>query len=99
LFQGTWVGTLRGLPFNGDVDYTLIINAAGTVVNERATAFGSLSFPAICDGVTMRWKTPGCAKTLTPNPDGRTALITVNCPGVLGVGAYNSSQTFQKLSQ
>jgi hypothetical protein len=26
-FDGTWVGTLNGLPFNGDVDYTLTITA------------------------------------------------------------------------
>ena len=98
-FQGTWVGRLNGLPLNGDVDYTLVINAAGTVVNERSTAFGSLTWPATCDGVTMRWKSgAGCAWTLTPNSDGKTALMTVNCPGVFGIGAYNSSSTLRKTS-
>src|SRR5437773_2053624 len=46
LFEGTWLGTLKALPFAGDVNYTLTINAAGTVANEKSTTFGSLSWPA-----------------------------------------------------
>src|ERR1700737_3380618 len=59
LFEGTWLGTLKGLPFAGDVNYTLTINSAGTVANEKSTTFGSLSWPATCDGVTTRGKSGG----------------------------------------
>jgi hypothetical protein len=98
-FDGTWVGTLNGLPFNGDVDYTLAVTASGTSVNERSATFGSLTWRAMCDGVTMRWKSgAGCAWVLAPNPDGKTALVTVNCPGFFGVGVYNSSSILRKTS-
>jgi hypothetical protein len=91
------MGTLPNLPFVGNVDFTLFVNGNGTSVTEKSVNFGTNSFQANCDGVTMRWET-GSSWTLTPNPDGQAALVTCNSGGFLGVGAFSLSTVFRRTS-
>ena len=93
-FNGTWIGVLNNLPFTGNVEFTLFISASGTAVTEKSS-LGTNNFEANCDGNTMRWET-GSSWTLTPNPDGKTALVTCNGAGFFGVGAFSLSTVFRK---
>ena len=52
-FAGTWTGTIRFGP-TLVVDYTLVINSAGSSVQEKSAQWGSRSYPAIRDGKTVR---------------------------------------------
>jgi hypothetical protein len=83
-FAGTWTGTLN---IGGTrrwwntspllADYTFVINSAANSVQEKSAQWGSRSYPAIRDGKTVRWQTLGHQRwALTPNPDGKTALVT-----------------------
>jgi len=76
-FAGTWTGTIRFGPALV-VDYTLVINSAGSSVQEKSAQWGSHFYSATCDGKTVRWQTLGTDSrwALTPNPDGKTALVT-----------------------
>lgn len=102
-FQATWRGTLKIM---GDAYvFTLDVNTSGTVVNEQSPSFKPATLQAVCDGKTIKWnwRNPNDPNdviwTLTPNPDGRTALVTVNNPpGFLKFGGWNSSATFLKTS-
>ena len=94
-FDGAWVGTLNNLPFAGNVEFTLLVTDNGMSVTEKSTNFGTHTFQVNCDGSTMRWET-GSSWTLTPNPDGQTALITCNNAGFFGVGAFSLSTVFRK---
>ena len=94
-FDGAWVGTLNNLPFTGNVEFTLFVSGSGTSVIENSANFGSNTFQSNCDGNTMRWET-GSSWTLTPNPDGQTALITCNSGGFFGVGAFSLSTIFRR---
>jgi len=94
-FDGAWVGTLNNLPFTGNVEFTLFVSGSGTSVIEKSANFGSNTFQSSCDGNTMRWET-GSSWTLTPNPDGQTALITCNNAGFFGVGAFSLSTIFRR---
>jgi hypothetical protein len=94
-FDGAWVGTLNNLPFTGNVEFTLFVSGSGTSVIEKSANFGSNTFQSNCDGNTMRWET-GSSWTLTPNPDGQTALITCNSGGFFGVGAFSLSTIFRR---
>ena len=96
-FDGSWSGTLPNLPFVGNVDFTLFVSANGTSVTEKSVNFGTNSFQASCDGVTMKWET-GSSWTLTPNPDGQAGLVTCNSGGFLGVGAFSLSTVFRRTS-
>jgi len=94
-FGGTWSAFLTG----SDDYRTLVINAGGTVVTEKSTKWGTFTWMATCDSVSMRWKSGGgCSWNFTPNPDGKTGLTTMTCSGFLGIGAGNWSATFHKTS-
>jgi len=75
-FAGTWTGTISFGP-KLVIDYTLVINSADSSVKEKSLTWGSHFYSARCDGKTIRWQTLGPNKrwALTPNPDGRTALV------------------------
>jgi hypothetical protein len=93
-FDGTWSGSLCTNDHR-----TLFINSTGTVVTEKSAKWGTATWPATCDSVSMRWNTAGSwSWTLTPNPDGKTALATATCPGVFGIGAASCSSVFQRTS-
>jgi hypothetical protein len=98
LFDGTWVGTLNNAPFVGTVQDTFVIGASGTSTIEKLGNLSPKLFQATCDGITTRWISSTCTDALTPNPDGKTALVTINCTGVFGIGAYNTSTIFHRTS-
>jgi hypothetical protein len=92
-FDGEWSG-------HGNVaDYTLVISARGTAVYETSTKWGTYTWTATCDGVSMRWNTVvSCGWIFTPNPDGKTAIVVGTCSGILGIGAGNWSGVFRRTS-
>jgi hypothetical protein len=100
LFDGTWRGTIEcGLA--GDKDITFQVSANGTVLTTNIHFFDwPKTLTPTCDGHAMTWKTTAIQTwTLTPNSDGRTAVVTGNDPGALfGLGAFNSSAIFRKMS-
>jgi hypothetical protein len=75
LIQGTWVGTLHGVPGLGDVPITFVVNAAGTSEYE-SSIIGTFSRPTTWDGRTLTWLPfeHGGRSTMTVNPDGVTAV-------------------------
>ena len=98
-FDGTWIGTVNNLPFVGDVVFTLVITASGSGVRESSPQTGIQNFRAACDGSTMKWKAgSNFSWTFVLNPDGKTALAIISCPGVFGIGLYNSTTIFRKIS-
>jgi hypothetical protein len=80
-FAGTWNGTLnRGLL--GNVNYTLIVNAAGTLVKEICSSCDNTApeHPAHWDGFTITWRGGALnevACALTPDNEGKTARVTM----------------------
>jgi hypothetical protein len=90
-FDGAWIGT-----FNNN-EFTLIISPPRTSVTEKSARYGTKIYQATCDGITMRWTAlASCAWNFIPNPDGKTALVTLNCPGFFGIGVYNSTTIFRR---
>src|SRR5205823_9573018 len=80
-FAGVWVGTVNFGSSRGSrpllVEYTFVINSARTTVQEKSTTWGSHSYPTTRAGNSVRWETLGHQDwALTPNPDGKTALVT-----------------------
>jgi len=76
-FAGTWTGTISFGP-KLVIDYTLVINSAGSSVQEKSAQWGSHLYSATFDGKTVRWQTLGTNSrwALTPNSDRKTALVT-----------------------
>jgi hypothetical protein len=76
-FAGTWTGTInQGIL--GDMDISLVINAAATSVKE-ISKMGTFNHPASFDGDTMKWHAGllnEIAWTLTPASDGKSAATT-----------------------
>lgn len=98
-FDGTWIGTVNNLPWLGNTEFAFLISASGTSITEKSKQMGTKPYRATCDGSTMRWVAEAnCAWTFTPNPGGKTALATINCPGLFGIGVYNSPTIFRKTS-
>jgi hypothetical protein len=87
-FAGAWVGTLN-FSILGNVEVTFIVNATGTVVSER-NRLGNATHEAIWDGTAIRFHTGSLDEiecTLTPNPDGQTAVVTANSLFIANPGA------------
>ena len=98
-FDGTWVGMFKGIPFYGDVEFTIFITKTGTVVTSRSSTFGTRIYQSTCDGTNVKWTDGPSHGTLTPNSDGRTAVVASdNGGGFFGIGAYSSSVIFRKTS-
>jgi hypothetical protein len=77
----------------------MFVNGVGTTVTEKSAPWGTLTWPATCDGVSTRAKNnTGCIWTLTPNPDGKTMIVTATCQGFLGFGAGSWSAVFRRTS-
>ena len=100
LFDGIWVGTCAHVGMYDDLPITLVISGTEVAVTKTiySKRYDSGYQEATCDGQTMRW-TDTCNWTMTPNSDGKTALVTVNFSGALfGINASHSSATFRKTS-
>jgi hypothetical protein len=95
-FDGVWTGAL-----GSSSELLITISGSGTAISYLWVKLSKRGeAPAICDGTTTRWTTKltmgSCAWTLTPNSDGKTALVTANCPILLG---YKNSVVFRRVSQ
>jgi len=93
-FDGTWVGMIDLGSF-GRIQNTEVISGFGTVVRSTSK-LGTFTWSATCDGKTMQWsfktKYGSGVRSFTPNPDGKTALMTHES------GDFHSSATFHKTS-
>jgi hypothetical protein len=96
-FDGTWVGTFKNMPLQGDVELAITISGSGTVESDTAK-FHKQQYRATCDGRTTKWIDSWCTWTLTPNIDGKTAIATCDGGGILGMGAYHSAVVFRRTS-
>lgn len=76
-FAGVWTGTInQGIL--GNLEMTLIINAAGTSVKESSSA-GTHTHRVTVNGDVMTWKAGWLNEitwTFTPAGDGKTAAVT-----------------------
>jgi hypothetical protein len=92
-FEGKWTG----FDAHG-TEQTLFINAAGTVVTQ-ISKYSSKTWPATCEGITVRWTYAAtkCAWTFTPNPDKKTARVQDDCPDYW-FGAGKSTAIYRKTS-
>jgi len=95
-FPGTWRGTV---PFGmfGDLHLTLVVNNDGNAVTESGGLGGTVTFRATNDGDTVTWRS-GLGNeihwTLTPNTDGKTAILDVKA----GLFVGNHTAIFQRTS-
>lgn len=98
LFDGTWVGTINTR--RGNVEFTLEISDSGTVESHTSRGgTGGGPRKATNDGKTTTWHWGVNNKTVltfTPNPDGKTALMTLAAPAIRGMSAVNASATFRR---
>ena len=81
-FAGTWAGRIK-VGKAADLDITLVVNPEATSLLQKSTRLGEQvhqnTHPTTVSGRTLSWlggQTNNIAWTLTPNPDGQTALAT-----------------------
>ena len=94
LFDGTWVGTINTR--KGNREFTLVISGSGTVMSQVRTGGPR---KATNDGKTMTWHWGIDNKTVltfTPNPDCKTAVITLAAPAIRGMNAVDASAIFHR---
>jgi hypothetical protein len=91
-FAGTWKGTMHwGVA--GTVDVTLVIDPQATTVNEINRVISGVR-TLKNNGQTVSWHEGGYGAmswTFTPNPDGKTAVVTLK-----ELMFINDSAVFQK---
>lgn len=91
-FAGTWTGTINQGVL-GNVAISLVINAAGTSVQE-ISRIGTFTRTATIGSNVMMWRAGWLSEiswTFMPNNDGKTAAVTSH--SAFGV---NGSATFQR---
>jgi hypothetical protein len=99
-FDGAWLGIFKNIPFYGDVEFTITITGTGTALTSKSSTFGVRTYQSTCDGTSVKWTDGPSHGTLTPNSDGRTAVVASdNGGGFFGIGAYSSSVIFRRVSQ
>jgi hypothetical protein len=94
-FAGTWTGKIKFGRF-GDVDFTLVINPEATSLIQKSR-FGELAHPTSIKAGALLWgagEKSDHAWTLTPNPNGQTALTTLTLPsGVVSTAIFQRVQS------
>jgi hypothetical protein len=93
-FAGTWTGRIKFAEMANEGEFTLMINPEATSLILKTPRFGESAHPTTINGGTVWWKAgprDGNLWTLTPNPDGQTALVKVK-PAV----GTEGSATFQR---
>lgn len=79
-FAGTWTGKIKFGGNMAEVEYTLIVNPEATSMIQRSQRFGENARPTTVNAGTLSWTAgvrDGNLWTLTPNPDGHSALVKV----------------------
>ena len=96
-FAGTWNG-IMDCGIYGIIEHTISISQDSMTVwqTKNPSVRGSGAPQITGDTITVRYS--GCYWTLTPNPDGKTALAKCGCGGFLGIGAWNGSAIFHRTS-
>jgi len=93
---GTWSGKIKFGRF-GDVEFTLVINPDATSLIQKSQRFGERAHPTNVNAGTLSWtagEKSDHAWTLTPNPDGQTALTTLKLPsGVESTAIFQRAQS------
>jgi hypothetical protein len=88
-----WTGKIQ-FGNAGEVEFTLIVNPEATSLVQKSKIFGEFAHATIYSGGILSW-TAGAkndvAWTLTPNPDGKTAVATLKTRN-----NQPSSATFQR---
>ena len=99
-FAGTWTGRIKFGVNAGEVEYTLVINPEATSMIQKSLRFGENARPTTVNAGTLSWTAgpkTGNAWTLTPNPDGRTALVKVKpASGREGTATFQRIETSPK---
>jgi hypothetical protein len=75
----------------GNVQFTIAVNADGSSATDNSAAFGTRTWPAKWDGTTLKWRSGMNGWTLTPSPDGRTAQVMIS-----GALINNFAPTYRK---
>lgn len=98
-YAGTWNGMMNCGAY-GIIEHTMTIDVAQSSMTVWQTKNPSarMSGAAQISGDTMTLAYNGCYWTLTPEPDGKTALAKCGCGGFLGIGAWNGSAIFHRTS-
>ena len=96
-FAGTWNG-IMDCGIYGVIEHTIAINQDSmTVWQTKNPSVRGSGAPEI-NGDTIIVRYSGCYWTLTPTPDGKTALVKCGCGGFIGIGAWNGSAIFHRTS-
>lgn len=94
-FAGTWTGKIKFGGFAAEVEYTLVINSEATSLILKSQRTGENARPTTVNNGTLSWTTgvrDSNAWTLTPNPDGHTALVKVKpSAGADGTATFQRS--------
>jgi hypothetical protein len=94
-FAGTWTGRIK---FGGNLDaveFTLVINPEATSMIQSSRRFGEFTHPTTVNAGVLSWiagPTNRNVWTLTPNPDGQTAVVKVK-----PVAGEEGAATFQRV--
>jgi hypothetical protein len=96
-FAGTWNG-IMDCGIYGQIEHTLSISQDSMTVwqTKNPSVRGSGAPQISGDTITLTYD--GCSWTLTPNPDGKTALTKGGCGGFFGIGAWNGAAIFHRMS-
>ena len=102
-FAGTWAGRIK-IAKAGDFDITLVVNPEATSLLQKSTRLGEQvhqnTHPTTVSGRTLSWlggQTNNIAWTLTPNPDGQTALATTKmATGVENTAIFQRAPSLAK---
>lgn len=94
-FAGTWAGRIK-IGTGGEVHVTLAVNSDATSLTQNSKRMGELTHPTTVNGRTLSWlagKLNNVAWTLTPNPDGQTALAGTKQGGITSTAIFKRVQS------
>jgi hypothetical protein len=99
-FAGTWTGKIKFAEMANEGEFTLMINPEATSLILKTPRFGESAHPTTVNGGTVWWKAgprDGNLWTLTPNPDGQTALVKVKpATGAEGSATFQRGESSMK---
>jgi hypothetical protein len=93
-FAGAWAGRIK-IGNSGEVHVTLAVNSDATSLTQNTKRMGELIHPTTVNGHTLSWlagKSNNVAWTLTPNPDGQTALAGTRMGGITSTAIFKRVQ-------
>jgi len=95
-FAGTWAGTIK-IGDQGDFDVTLVVDPEATSLTQQTNRSPQHVHPTTVSGRTLSWRggdLNNVTWTLTPEPDGQTALATTRMDsGVENTAVFRRRQS------